>query len=91
MKRLMLMPKKYYEALCGKAYAILIRSADLPESHYRLYIGLANTYLKTNNPIQALKVNKWNIKIWPKKGEAHLINAKAHLLLKHLIQLVKNT
>ena len=74
--------QKYYEALYGKAYAILIKSADLPESHYRLYIGLARTYLKTNNPIQALKVNKWNIKIWPKKGEAHLINAKAHLLLK---------
>ena len=73
--------QKYYEALYGKAYAILIRSADLPESHYRLYNGLARTYLKTNNPIQALKVTKWNIKIWPKKGEAHLINAKAHLLL----------
>ena len=74
--------QKYYETLYGKAYAILLKSTDLPESHYRLYNGLAKTYLKTNNPFQALKVTKWNIKVWPKKGEAHLINAKAHLLLK---------
>ena len=73
--------QKYYEAFYGKAYAILLKSDDLPESHYRLYNGLAQAYLDTNNPIQALKATKWNLRVWPEKGDAHLINAKAHLLL----------
>tara|TARA_B110000046_G_scaffold162114_1_gene176232 strand:- start:491 stop:1672 length:1182 start_codon:yes stop_codon:yes gene_type:complete len=73
--------QKYYEAFYGKAYAILLKSTDLPESHYRLYNGLAQAYLNTNNPIQALKATKWNVRVWPEKGDAHLINAKAHLLL----------
>jgi len=73
--------QKYYESFYGKAYAILLKSADLPESHYRLYNGLAKAYLNTDNPSQALKATKWNLRVWPEKGDAHLINAQAHLLL----------
>lgn len=73
--------QEYYKTFYGKAYAILLNSADLPESHYRLYNGLAKAYLNTNNPIQALRATKWNLRVWPKKGDANLINAKAHLLL----------
>ena len=58
-----------------------MKSEDLPESHYRLYHGLAQAYLNTNNPIQALKATKWNLRVWPEKGDSNLINAKAHLLL----------
>ncbi|MDH5609435.1 MAG: DnaJ domain-containing protein [Cyclobacteriaceae bacterium] len=68
--------KEYYESVYGKAYAVMIRGDMLSEVHFRLYYGLADIYLQMEDPVRALKVNKWNVQVWPGRAENHVLAAR---------------
>ena len=70
--------KKYYEGVYGKAYNVILTGSLLPEYHYRLYTGLADIYLRLDQPKKAISVTEWNKQIWPDKKDNYLIASEGY-------------
>ncbi|MBC6427170.1 MAG: DnaJ domain-containing protein [Ekhidna sp.] len=68
---------KRYKKIYGEGYPILIRQEHLPRSHYYLYSGLANMYLKTGNEKMAIKAADWNKYVWPDSVDAYITTGHA--------------
>lgn len=72
---------KKYEAIYGDAYPLVITGKLLPEHHYRLYTGLADSYLKTGDYTKAVKATRWNINVWPDSAANYAIAARGYQAL----------
>lgn len=71
---------KQYKSFYGEAYSLVINERYVPEEHYDLYTGLADIYLRLNNPEMAIKAADWNKYVWPDSADAYLISAHAYLV-----------
>lgn len=71
-----------YKNFYGEAYSLVINERYVPEEHYDLYSGLADIYLRLDNPEMAIKAADWNKYVWPDSTHAYLISANAWLALK---------
>lgn len=70
--------KNYYEAIYGKAYNVILTGNMLPEDHFKLYTGLAEIYLRLNQPESAISVTEWNKQVWPDRSDNFLIAAEGY-------------
>lgn len=68
---------KRYKRFYGDAYPIVIRQEYLPKSHYRLYNGLADMYLRLGDPRMAIKAAEWNKYVWPDSIPAYKTTAES--------------
>ncbi|MEM0940278.1 MAG: DnaJ domain-containing protein [Bacteroidota bacterium] len=75
---------KRYKRFYGEAYPMVIRQEFVPESHYLLYIGLADMYLRINNPNMAIKAADWNKYVWPDSISSYTTTAEAYIALNDL-------
>ena len=73
---------RQYKSFYGEAYSLVINERYVPEEHYHLYTGLADIYLKLNNPEMAIKAADWNKYVWPDSVDAFLISAQAYIQLE---------
>jgi len=73
--------KKGYEAFFGKGYPIVIKNEYLPDSHYHLYSGIADNYLKMENYQMAIKAAEWNKYVWPDSADAYIVSGHAYFKL----------
>jgi curved DNA-binding protein CbpA len=71
---------KQYKSFYGEAYSLVIDERHVPEEHYDLYTGLADIYLRLNNPDMAVKAAAWNKYVWPDSTHAYLISAEAFII-----------
>lgn len=58
------MASSEYEITIGSAYPIVINSSMVPESHYQLYMKVAQTYQKLGQYRQAIDAVAWTKEIW---------------------------
>ncbi len=72
---------KRYKRFYGEAYPILIKEEYLPKSHYQLYNGLADMYLRMDDPEMAIKAAEWNKYVWPDSIPAYKTTAESYLAL----------
>lgn len=70
-----------YESNMGKAYPIIISAANIPKSHYDIYIKLANAYYETEDFEKGIESLRWTKDIWPDSAMNYFISAKCHLAL----------
>jgi hypothetical protein len=70
--------KEHFEAVYGKAYHVILTGRVLPEMYFRLYTGLADIYLKLDQPQQAISVTEWNKQIWHNRQDNFLIAAEGY-------------
>jgi len=70
-----------YKHFYGEAYPIVIRQEYLPRSHYRLYTGLADMYLRLDDPEMAIKAADWNKYVWPDSIHAYTTSAESYFVL----------
>ena len=75
---------KRYKKAYGEAYPMLIRQEHLPRSHYYLYSGLADMYLRISNQPMAIKAADWNKYIWPDSAAAYVTTGYALMSLGNL-------
>lgn len=73
--------KDYYESVYGKAYNIIVNGNMLPDLHYRLYTGLADIYLRLEQPEEAISVTEWNKQVWPNRPDNFIIAAEGYRIL----------
>jgi curved DNA-binding protein CbpA len=73
--------KEYYESAYGKAYAVILHENMLPELHFSLYTGLADSYLKLGEAEKAISITQWNLQVWPSRQENYLIAATGYSML----------
>ncbi|MEP5612161.1 MAG: DnaJ domain-containing protein [Cyclobacteriaceae bacterium] len=73
---------KQYKSFYGEGYPLVINQRYVPESHYDLYTGLADIYLRLNNPEMAIKAADWNKYVWPDSIHAYLISANAYATME---------
>ena len=71
---------KRYKRFYGEGYPLVIRQEHIPVSHYQLYTGLADMYLRFNNPRMAIKAADWNKYVWPDSTDAYVTTAKAYVM-----------
>ncbi len=76
---------KRYKRFYGDAYPIVIRQEYLPKSHFHLYSGLADMYLKLGDAKMAIKASDWNKYVWPDSIPAYKTTAEAMVELGNLI------
>ena len=76
--------KDYYKTMYGEAYAVILDGHQLPEIHYRLYTGLADSYLRIGKYEKAIKAVSWNKRMWPDSAENYLIAAKGFRKLNQI-------
>ncbi|MEM6644135.1 MAG: DnaJ domain-containing protein [Bacteroidota bacterium] len=72
---------KRYKKFYGEAYPIVIKQEHLPRSHYELYSGLADMFLRMGEPDMSIKACEWNKYIWPDSTSAYETTAKAYIAL----------
>lgn len=77
---------KRYKKIYGEGYPILIREEHLPQSHFHLYSGLADMYLKIGNPQMAIKAADWNKYVWPDSVDAYATSGFAYLELENSLR-----
>ena len=70
--------RKHYESTYGKAYVVILSGAYLPDLHYRLYTGLAEIYLRLDQPAKAIDVTRWNKQVWPHRKENYQVAAEGY-------------
>jgi curved DNA-binding protein CbpA len=75
---------KRYKRFYGEGYPLVIKAKYLPESHYRLYAGLADNYLRMENYRMAIKAADWNKYVWPDSAEAYIVTGDAYLRMNEL-------
>ncbi|MFY0687313.1 MAG: DnaJ domain-containing protein [Cyclobacteriaceae bacterium] len=73
---------EYYKSAYGEAYPIVLSGRHLQPLHYRLYVGLAEIYLATNQPEKAVSATKWNIRVWPERPHSYMIAAKGYFAME---------
>ncbi|MEQ9403139.1 MAG: DnaJ domain-containing protein [Cyclobacteriaceae bacterium] len=71
---------KQYKSFYGEGYSLVINQKYVPSEHYDLYTGLADIYLRLDNPEMAIKAADWNKYVWPDSTDAYLISAKAYIV-----------
>ena len=72
---------KRYKRFYGEAYPILIEQEYVPKSHYRLYTGLADMYLRLDDPNMAIKASDWNKYVWPDSIPAYKTTAESYMAM----------
>lgn len=77
--------KEYYRSIYGDAYTVVMSGSHLPEIHYQLYIGLADSYLRVGEYEKAVSATHWNKRMWPDSAAVFLIAAKGYLGLNEKI------
>jgi len=68
---------KRYKAIYGEGYPIVIREQYVHKSHYYLYSGLADIYLRLEDTNMAIKAADWNKYVWPDSTDAYVTTAEA--------------
>ena len=74
---------KRYKAFFGEAYPLVINEEYVPKSHFYLYSGLADIYLKLNDTEMAIKAADWNKYVWPDSTAAYITTAEAYIKLNN--------
>lgn len=54
-----------YEVTIGSAYPIVINASMVPDSHYQIYMKVAQTHLKLEQYREAIDAVAWTKEIWP--------------------------
>lgn len=72
---------KRYKASFGEAYPLVIKEEYVPKSHFYLYAGLADLYLRLDDTEMAIKASDWNKYVWPDSTAAYITTAEAYLEL----------
>ena len=67
---------EHYESIYGKAYPLFLTAKKIPASHYRLFTGIAETYLLDGQYEKAIKTTDWNLQIWKDSVSNYKIRAK---------------
>jgi len=75
---------KQYESVYGKAYPLVMSSKSVPESHFKIYSGLANQYFMNQDYQKTLKATAWNINMWPDSSANYVTAMKACIELNML-------
>lgn len=70
--------KKRYTRFYGEGYPLVIKGKYLPASHYELYAGIADNYLRMGNYPMAIKAADWNKYVWPDSAEAWVISGDSY-------------
>ena len=73
-----------YQAIFGKAFPLIVRASVIPQNHYELYVGLADTYGKTGAHDKAIKAAKWSIEMWPDSIDNYIIRGENALLVNDI-------
>ncbi|GAB4245791.1 MAG: hypothetical protein Tsb0034_24490 [Ekhidna sp.] len=70
---------KRYKTFYGEGYPLVIKEEYVPRSHYYLYSGLADMYLRMEDPEMAIKAADWNKYVWPDSIDAYVTSGYAYL------------
>lgn len=76
---------KRYKTFYGEGYPLVINQKYVPKSHYDLYSGLADIYLRLDDTEMALKAADWNKYVWPDSSDAYITSGYAYLKLNDQI------
>lgn len=74
---------KRYKRIFGEAYPLVIKQEYIPDSHYDLYSGLADIYLRLDDTEMAIKAADWNKYVWPDSTDAFITTAYANIKLNN--------
>lgn len=72
---------KRYKLFYGEGYPMVINEKYVPSSHYYLYTGLADMYLRLDDTEMAIKASDWNKYVWPDSTAAYITTAQSYLKL----------
>lgn len=75
---------KMYKSYYGQGYPLVINQRNIPADHYELYKGLADIYLRLDDPTMAIKAADWNKYVWPDSTHAYLTSAHAYMVQNQL-------
>ncbi len=65
-----------YKSIYGDAYVLLLNPRVVSPDHFEIFHGMAETFFLLGNYDRALNAIKWNVLMWPKYPENHILRGQ---------------